>query len=310
MIGPRDAVAVIGAGRMGSHIGCEYALGGHPVTWIVRSPERARDAIDDAFALAESSGVHAADAVARGRAIARTAAGPDDAQGEPALVVESVEERLETKVELLGAAAAAWPSAILASNTSSLEIGAIGRAVGAAERTIGTHYWNPPLLMPLVEVIRAEETLPAVVDAVVGALRRLGKEPVVIQHEVPGFVWNRLQFALLREALWLVENGVADPETVDRVVRSGNARRWRHLGVFETVALGGVQTFATIAAELFPVLSTASDAAGLERWVTDEPALLDELRRRRDDTLARELRAERGSGNERPATSPDRLGAA
>jgi 3-hydroxybutyryl-CoA dehydrogenase len=149
-------------------------------------------------------------------------------------------------------------------------------------------------------VIPGEGTAPGVVDAVVATLRRLGKDPVVIRHEVPGFVWNRLQFALLREALWLVENGVADADTIDRVVRLGNARRWRHLGPFETVALGGVETFTSIAAQLFPLLSTATDGAGLERWVADEPELLDELRRRRDEALGRELRAERGDPSEPP----------
>lgn len=302
MIAATDAVAIVGAGRMGSQIGCEYALGGHVVTWIVRSPERAHVAIDEALALAASSGLHTAHDVERARANVRTAARVADAEGEVGLVVESIEERFEAKVEVLGAAAAARPAAVLASNTSSIEIGRLGSAVGAAERTIGTHYWNPPLLMPLVEVIRGEGTAPAVVDAVVAALQRLGKEPVVIQHEVPGFVWNRLQFALLREALWLVENGVADADTVDRIVRSGNARRWRHLGPFETVALGGVQTFGSIAAELFPVLSTAADASGLERWVADDPAVIEELRRRRDDALGRELRAERDRGPAGPAT--------
>ena len=297
MIGATDGVAMIGAGRMGSQIGCEYALAGHPVTWIARSPERASAAIDAALAVAvaAASGVYSPAELESARANVRTASTLADADGPVALVAESIEERFEAKVEVLGAAAAAWPDAILASNTSSIEIGRLGRAIGAAERTIGTHYWNPPLLMPLVEVIRGEETEPAVVDAVVTALQRLGKDHVVVRHEVLGFVWNRLQFALLREALWLVENGVADPETVDRIVREGNARRWRHLGPFETVALGGVHTFSRIAAQLFPVLSTAGDATGLERWVPDDPAFLDELRRRRDEALARELREERGS---------------
>ncbi len=284
---------MIGAGRMGSQIGCEYALGGHLVTWIVRSPDRARASLDEAFALAASSGLYPAEQIEQARSNVRMASSVAEVEGPVGLVVESIEERLDAKVEALGAAAAAWPDAVLASNTSSIEIGRLGSAIGAAERMIGTHYWNPPLLMPLVEVIRGEQTADAVVVDVVSALERLGKEPVVIQREVPGFVWNRLQFALLREALWLVENGVADAETVDRIVRSGNARRWRHLGPFETASLGGVQTFTTIAAGLFPLLSTAADGAGLEQWVTDDPEVLDELRRRRDHALAGELKAER-----------------
>jgi 3-hydroxybutyryl-CoA dehydrogenase len=92
--------------------------------------------------------------------------------------------------------------------------------------------------MPLVEVIRTEQTESRVIDLILDSLRAIGKRPVMVEREVPGFVWNRLQFALPREALWLVESGVATPETVDEVVRDGLARRRRLTGPFETAALG------------------------------------------------------------------------
>ena len=168
------------------------------------------------------------------------------------LVVESLPEDLRLKAQVLAPVVEALPQAVVASNTSSLSITELGTALGAGERTVGTHYWNPPLLMPPVEVVMGTETRRDVVEFVVDLLRELGKEPMVVERDVPGFVWNRLLHALLRESLWLVHNGVASPETVDGIVRSGLARRARLTGVFGTVALGGADTWRQVAEEHFP----------------------------------------------------------
>jgi 3-hydroxybutyryl-CoA dehydrogenase len=213
--------------------------------------------------------------------------------GRVTLIVESLPEQLELKAEVLGALAARHPQATLASNTSSISITALGEAAGAPERILGTHYWNPPLLMALVEVVGGERTPPVRVDRVTALLRAIGKRPVVLDRELPGLVWNRLQLALLRECLRLVESGVASPETIDEVVRDGLARRWRLTGPFETVGLGGAQTFDAIAANLFPTLSDAKAGSGFGAHVPSDPALLAALRERRDGGLAAELRAER-----------------
>jgi 3-hydroxybutyryl-CoA dehydrogenase len=263
-------VAVIGVGRMGSQIGWEYARGGHEVTFVARSVTRARATLQ-----------------ALGDASPAIVTSIDEAP--PAdLVIESVPESFDLKVELLGAAAAAHPGAILASNTSSLPITALGEAIGAPERTIGTHYWNPPLLMPLVEVIRGAAS-EEVIGVVLETLRALGKRPVEIARDVPGFAWNRLQFALLREALWLVDEGVAEPAVIDEIVRDGLARRWRYTGPFETAALGGLDTFSAVAEYLFPELSTATDAPGLAAAASSVP--LAGVAERRDTGLAKELDA-------------------
>ena len=174
-------------------------------------------------------------------------------------------EDLALKGEVLTPIAARFPAAVIASNTSSLSIGEIGEACGAPERTVGTHYWNPPLLMPLVEVIAGPHSRPEAVELARAAVAGCGKRPVLVQRDVPGFIWNRLQHALLREALWIVDNGVATPEAVDEVVRFGNARRWEHVGPFAAAALGGIGTWQRVAGELFPVLSNAHDAGDLER---------------------------------------------
>ena len=283
-------VVLIGAGLMGSQIGCEYTLGGHRVTFVARRPDVAGRRLDDVFALAAEAGLAEGDVVRQARHDVRVVGSGDDAPEDVDLVVESIVESFVSKTEVLAEAANRWPDAIIASNTSSLSITELGNAVGAAERIIGTHYWNPPILMPLVEVIPGASTDDRLTEKVTATLKRLGKRPVRVQKDVPGFVWNRLQLALLREAAWIVENGVASPEVVDEIVRDGLARRWRLTGPFETVALGGPDTFTRIASNLFPVLSSEHELRDIGRWLPDSDEARDRIRTRRDRGLLAELR--------------------
>jgi 3-hydroxybutyryl-CoA dehydrogenase len=286
-------VAVAGAGLMGSQIGCEYAPGGHPVVWLVRDRGRAERRIASALALAVSAGLADAAAAADAEDRMTFVADPAEHDSPVWLAVESIVEDLDSKAKLLRRIAAVWPAAAIASNSSSIATADLGRAAQSEHRLIGTHYWNPPLLMPLVEIVltgRTPDTLAAEVEA---ALTRIGKRPVEVRRDVPGFAWNRLQFAMLRECLWLVENGVLRPETVDEIVREGLARRWRFAGPFETVALGGAATFDAIARNLFPQLSDAHAAGGFAQFLEHDPERLSRLRQARDDGLIAELHAER-----------------
>jgi 3-hydroxyacyl-CoA dehydrogenase len=145
--------------------------------------------------------------------------------------------------------------------------------------------------MPPVEVVAGERTAAHAVDLVRGVVAALGKSPVVVRRDVPGFVWNRLQFALVRECAWLVGNGVASAEDVDRVVREGLARRWRQVGPLRSIALGGVDTWNRSGRNIVPHLSTArqlSDLAGVAPTGGDLAADA----AARDVALARELRDE------------------
>jgi 3-hydroxybutyryl-CoA dehydrogenase len=292
---PSARVAIVGAGLMGAQIGCEYALAGCPVQWIVRDRARAEQRVEQALALALQHGLADEATASRARVAMSWPAeeGSGAAHDEPELIVESLPEELALKAEVLGPLAARHPDAIVATNTSSISIGALGEAADVSERIIGTHYWNPPLLMPLVEVLAGERTPLAPRERVEALLRAIGKRPVVLEREVDGLLWNRLQLAVLRESLWLVEQGVATPETIDEVMRDGLARRWRLTGPFETVGLGGAATFDAIAANLFPVLSDAKSSSGFAPHVPSEPAQLAALRERRDRALAADLRAER-----------------
>jgi 3-hydroxybutyryl-CoA dehydrogenase len=297
-------IAIVGAGLMGAQIGCEYALGRCAVEWVVRDRARAERRIEQALALALRHGLADEAAIERARSLMSYASAEcdRDSAGDggsrrpaaaPGLIVESLPEDLALKADVLGPLAARHPSAIIASNTSSISLSALGEAAGVAERIVGTHYWNPPLLMPLVEVLAGERTPLALRDRVVTLLRVVGKRPVVLAREADGLLWNRLQLAVLRECEWLVAHGVATPATIDEVMRDGLARRWRLTGPFETVGLGGAQTFDAIAANLYPVLSDARSSDGFAAHVPSDADTLTALRERRDDALAAELRAER-----------------
>lgn len=288
-------VVLIGPGLMGAQIGCEYALGGHHVTMVYRRREKAEERLAAAWQVVTEAGLASGEAVAAAQARISLRPSLELVAAPPDLVVESIVEDEAAKQAVLREAAERWPQAILASNTSAIPITRLGEGAGAPERTVGTHYWNPPLLMPLVEVISGERTEPAVIDRVVEALSELGKRPVRVRKDVRGFVWNRLQLALLREAVWIVENGVADPDVVDEIVRDGLARRWRLTGPFETVALGGPETFTRVAAQLFPVLSSAQELRDVQQWLKWPPEVLAETRRRRDAGLIEALKRERSA---------------
>lgn len=279
-------VLVVGAGLMGAQIGVEYALGGHEVTLVARDAAAARRRAENGLATARSAGQPPADVESAAERIDAA----DDVERECDLAVESLPEELALKASLLRRVPG---EPLLCSNTSSLSITALGEAAGAPERVVGTHYWNPPLLMPLVEVTRGEQTAPAVVQMVADTLRALGKRPIVLEREVPGFLWNRLQFALLRECVALVDAGVASPEALDEVIRDGLARRYRHVGLFQAIALGGPETWRRSAANVLPTLSNANELADLARYARDDD--LAAVSAARDRGLVQELISERST---------------
>jgi 3-hydroxybutyryl-CoA dehydrogenase len=118
---------------------------------------------------------------------------------------------------------------------------------------------NPPHLMPPVEVVRGERTADAVVDLTCDLARRIGRIPIRVEKDVPGFLWNRLQLALIREALHVVEQGIASPETVDQAITSGLGFRWAAVGPFRLMDLAGLATFQSVASYLYRDLSTAGE---------------------------------------------------
>ena len=173
------------------------------------------------------------------------------------LVVESIAEDLAAKVELLGRAERlALPDAVLATNTSSLSIASIAAGLERPERFAGLHWFNPPELVPLVEVVAGERTDAGVVEALRDWMEALGKAPIVLRKDIPGFVANRLQYGLVREAWTLVEDGVCSYEDVDRALTHGLGARWAAVGPFQIADLAGLDVYLAVIRNLYPDLST------------------------------------------------------
>jgi 3-hydroxybutyryl-CoA dehydrogenase len=157
-----------------------------------------------------------------------------------AFVFEAAPEKLPLKQQIFAELESLTaPDTILASNSSALPSTEIGRHLQHRERVVGTHFWNPPHLVPLVEVIQTEWTSDSVIKKTMDLLREAGRSPVHVRRDIPGFIGNRLQHALKREAIALVAAGVADAETIDTVIKDGFGARMGVLGTFEQTDLVG-----------------------------------------------------------------------
>ena len=203
----------------------------------------------------ESSLEAARGRLGEGTARVRLTTSADEALDGADLVVETIVEEVGPKRALLARAEElVSPAAILTTNTSSLPLAALAGELRRPERFAGLHWLNPPELVELVEVVGTERTAPETLDLLAGWMEELGKAPVVVRRDVAGFVANRLQYALLREAYALVDAGVCSFEDVDRTLTHGLGARWAAIGPFETMDLAGLDVHAAVAANLWPEL--------------------------------------------------------
>ena len=262
MANPPSHAAIIGAGSMGTGLAVQFARHGTAATVIDHREsnlEDARETIAEALVFLETEGMLRADPEDVHESIDYTL---DTACGVAGteLVIETVSEDREIKRSVFETVVSAAPEdAVLASNTSGIPITELGAFVPDPERVVGCHWWNPPYLLPLVEVVRGEETAETTVDRTVEYVEAVDRDPIVVERDVPGFVWNRIQFAVMRECAHLVEEGVASLEDVERAVRDGYALRTAAVGPFETADLSGVDLFRDIASDLYPHLSTTEE---------------------------------------------------
>lgn len=248
------SVAVIGAGLMGHGIAQVFARSGNRVT--LTDPDHA--ALDAAVKhiarnLAEMN-------IAGEPVLANLATEPELSRAVTTadLVIEAVPENLVLKQRIFTDVAQWAPDhAILASNTSVIPITLIGESLDASARArlLGMHWWNPPHLIPLVEVVRTAHTSLDVFQAAFDLLLAVGKRPVKVHQDVAGFIGNRLQHALWREAFALIEAGVCDAETIDTVIKNSFGMRLSVLGPMENVDLVGLDLVRAAHATLFPDLS-------------------------------------------------------
>lgn len=178
------------------------------------------------------------------------------------IVFEAVLEDLALKQDLFAQLEAhVRPETILASNTSVMPITSIMEKLSRRENALGTHWWNPPFLVPLVEVVPTEWTSPAAVETMLKLLAEAGKKPVHVKKDIPGFIGNRLQHALWREAIALVEAGICNAEDVDLVVKSSFGLRLGVLGPLENADLVGTDLTLAIHHTVLPAIDSRPTAS-------------------------------------------------
>jgi len=264
--------AVLGTGMMGPGIATTLALGGIRTTLVSRTAEGAAKGMAKARALAEFLAVHdlishdemktACALLAGSEAFDTTVAASD-------LVVESLPEDMPFKQQLFVHMDSVTRSeTVLASNTSGLSITAIASGCAHPERAVTSHFWNPPHLMPLVEVVKGEHTSSDAAQSLIALLETCGKSPVLVKRDRPGQLGNRLQMALFREAVNIVAEGIADADAVDAVVRNGLGLRMPAYGIFEHIDITGVDLATSVVDYVVPDLYNQPRAPELMREMT------------------------------------------
>ena len=246
-------ITIVGAGTMGANIALDFASHGFAV--------RLSDISDSQLGLAETTvktnaavlakhglydaAVSRIEAIVYEQDLARAVARAD-------IVIEAVSENLAIKHTVFAELERlTGPETILASNTSTFMPSVLAEGLAHPERLLVLHYWNPAHLVPLVEVVPHAETSTDIVATCRDLLGRCGKKPVVLAQEIEGFIGNRLAFAVQREAMDLVARGIATPEAIDTVVKTGFGRRMPVSGVFGTADLGGLDVYQAVCQSLF-----------------------------------------------------------
>ena len=256
-------IAIIGAGLMGHGIAQEFAAAGYFVQLHDVSEEKLQNAriqIEDNLRMLAENGVtekgHISDTLQRIHGTVTLAEAVENAD----FVIEAVTENLALKQQIFAELdALCQPHTILASNTTALMPSQLGAKAKRTDKILNTHYFNPPYLIPVVELIRGPETSDETVTVTFDLLTAIGKTPAIIEKEALGFVGPRLQAALIREAFAIVEQGIASAETVDLVVRNSFGRRLSVAGPFEVFELAGWDLVRDAFTELYRDLNSSPD---------------------------------------------------
>lgn len=249
-------IGVIGAGLMGHGLAQVFAVAGHDVALTDPFPDALIAARERIAANLKSLKLDG-NALKRIRFVATLAEAAADAD----VVIEAAPEKLALKQKIFAELERVAPRrALLASNTSVIPITKVASRVTTRDRVLGTHWFNPPFLVPIVEVIEIKGTAPASVRKMMVLLAAAGKTPVHVKKDIPGFIANRLQHALWREAIALVQNGVCDARTVDEVVKGSFGLRLPVIGPLENADLVGTDLTLDIHKVVLPDLDRAAGA--------------------------------------------------
>ncbi len=251
-------VAIVGGGLMGHALAAIFLDAGVSTT-IYEADTGVRENLPKRVGATLAEWKGSGDASRRLRVVS-TLAGLDPATH---LVIEAVPESLPLKQDLFAELETIVPNAILATNSSVYRVGDVANKMRDPSRAVGTHWWNPPQLIPIVEVIQGSQTCPEFIDWTMRFLAFCGKTPVHVRKDTPGFIGNRLQHALWREAFALVEEGVASAETVDLVVRNTLGMKLRVLGPLENADYVGLDMTFAIHEYVFPALCRAEQPSQL-----------------------------------------------
>ncbi len=251
-----EHITVIGSGLMGHGIAQIFAVHGYPV-WVVdphkESLETVHQRIRSNLDLMSAHGIQFEGGVEAVLDRVNLTTSMETGCAEADFVIEAVFEDLALKQDIFNRLdQRCRVDTILCSNTSVMSITDIASRAAHRERIVGTHFWNPPYLIPLVEVVKAQDTSDEVMDATFALLQKAGKRPVKVWKDVPGFVGNRLQHALWREAFAMIDEGICDPATVDEVVRTGPGLRWPVLGPVVNADLVGLDLTKAIHDYILP----------------------------------------------------------
>ncbi|MDR1946255.1 MAG: 3-hydroxyacyl-CoA dehydrogenase family protein [Desulfovibrio sp.] len=264
-----EQISVIGSGLMGHGIAQIFALHGHAVRLYDLKQEfldRAVQSVRDNLAVFAAHGIISAEDASRAPARITCTLNLEEAAEDADFIIEAVPENMALKQDIFRRLdSMSKPSAVLSSNTSVMSITEIASASVHKERIIGTHFWNPPYLIPLVEVVQTEDSAPEVIRFAMDILRRAGKNPIHCRKDVPGFVANRMQHALWREALYIVEQGITDFATVDEAVRLSFGMRLPHLGPMENADMVGLDLTLAIHDYILPHLCDSHTGSPLLR---------------------------------------------
>jgi len=267
MAAKQREAAIIGGGIMGGDVAIVFAAGGWKVH-VMSPSQKTRDALPTRIAAGLAKLAAPTAHTANVKTYARIEDLPWRSIG---IVVEAVTEDLPLKQRLFAQLdTLARPDVALASNTSNFPIGEIGKGLKRRSRVAGLHFFMPAHLVPLVEVVSAEFTDPRVAEGLLKLMRGLGKAPIWVKKDVPGFVANRIQHAMLREALYLINDGIVDAEGVDIAVRYGFGFRFIACGPILQKEMSGWDTNYLVAEALYPHLYDVKTPAPVVKALVDK----------------------------------------